>query len=149
MRCTEIRCTKSILFFFHNSWEIIWLKVINSLKAFFTFLIKNSTSHTNPWLRSYLLIYTYIHRKRTIQERYLFKRIREPTKIIHDFALNFEKGHANDFDCKLQSPANHIWFCSFSYSFKYISFSFESTYIYIYIYIYMHTHTHIIQKSKH
>ena len=36
------------------------------------------------------------------------ERIREPIKIIHDFALNFEKGHANDFDGKLQSPVNHV-----------------------------------------
>ena len=106
------------------------------------------------WLSLSLSVYIYI--KKIIREWYLFKRIREPTKIIHDFALNFGKGHANDFDCKLQSLANHVWFCTWIiYDFVHSRILLNRYHsrlnpcIYIYIYTYRYIEYIYICKNLH
>ena len=112
------------------------------IKNFFHVFLKSYRSRLNIFLYIYIYIYIYTHterEKRIIREWYLFKKIQEPIKIIHDFTLNFGKNHVNDYDCKLQKfressmilYMNHIWFCLFLYSFKHISFSFEPTLTYV------------------
>ena len=84
--------------------------------------IRFTSSYLNFGSQMKWTIYIYIYiwsgsnenanNLRVYENDIYLKKIREPTKITHDFALNFGKGHANDFDCKLQILANHVLFCT-------------------------------------